>query len=128
LPLDLDGIRTRARARGGDVPLGELLLDQQVVSGIGNIWRCEALFAEGVNPWSPRSAITDERFDALLATAARLMTRSATGAFADRPVAQVYKRNGRPCRRCGTLIEARRQGEQARIAFWCPTCQPGVAR
>ncbi|MCU1462598.1 MAG: Formamidopyrimidine-DNA glycosylase [Acidimicrobiales bacterium] len=123
-PLDLPEIRTRAKARGDDVPLGELLLDQQVVSGIGNIWRCEALFAERVNPWTARSSITDDRFDALVTAAARLMTRSATGAMAHRPVPQVYQRNGRPCRRCGTRIEARRQGDQARTAFWCPGCQP----
>jgi endonuclease-8 len=125
-PLDLAGIRTRARARGDDVAIGELLLDQQVVSGIGNIWRCEALFAEGINPWTARGALADDTFDALVGRAARLMGASARGAMADRPVARVYKRNGRPCRRCGALVEARRQGEQARTAYWCPRCQPAA--
>jgi endonuclease-8 len=123
-PLDVDGIRARARARGPEIALGELLLDQRVVSGIGNIWRCETLFAERLNPWTPRSAITDEQFDALVSTAARLMGASATGSIASRPVAQVHQRNGRPCRRCGSIIEARRQGEDARTAYWCPRCQP----
>ncbi len=127
-PVDVGEVRLRAEQASPELTVGELLVDQRVVSGIGNIWRCEALFARGVNPWSRRAAITDEQFDALVTAAARLMTRSATGAFGERPVAQVYKRNGRPCRRCGTLIDARRQGDQARTAFWCPTCQPGAAR
>ena len=104
--------------------LGELLLDQRVVSGVGNIWRCEALYAERLNPWTPRAAITDDQWDALVSTAARLMRASARGTMADRPVAQVHRRAGRPCPRCGTRIEARQQGDLARTAYWCPTCQP----
>ena len=122
--LDVHGIRTRAKARDPEVSLGELLLDQRVVSGVGNIWRCEALYAERLNPWTPRAAITDDQWDALVSTAARLMRTSARGTMADRPVAQVHRRAGRPCPRCGTRIEARQQGDLARTAYWCPTCQP----
>ncbi len=121
-PLDLEQIRRRARHRPPDTPLGELLLDQRVVAGIGNIWRCEALFLEGCSPWAPASRLKDEELDALMATAARIMHESvgSTG----KPPRWVYRRTGRPCRRCGTPVKSRPQGEQARTAYWCPTCQP----
>jgi endonuclease VIII len=122
-PLHVEEIRARARRRPPETPLGELLLDQRVVAGIGNIWRCEALFLEGRNPWAPVSSLTDAEVDSLLATAARIMNQSL-GPFTGRPERWVYRRTGRPCRRCGTPITSRGQGEQARTAYWCPTCQP----
>ena len=122
-PLDLEEIRRRARNRPPETPLGELLLDQRVVAGIGNIWRCEALFLEGRSPWAPVSSLTDDELDALVATASRIM-KDSLGPFTGRPTRSVYRRTGRPCRRCGTPISSRRQGEQARTAYWCPTCQP----
>ena len=137
--VDLAGIRRRVRSRPPDLPLGELLLDQRVVAGIGNIYRCEALFLEGRSPWAPRSTLSDEELDRLVLTASRLMKGSVTGR-AEPAVAgdaltagrfnpgllerYVYRRNGRPCRRCGTPIRTKRQGELARTAYWCPTCQP----
>ena len=130
-PLDLDEVRRRARARPPSTAIGELLLDQRVVAGIGNIWRCESLFAEGHNPWTPVSALTDDQLDALVATAAMLMAASVAGRrFSDRQGRcppegrRVYRRNGQPCHRCRTPVLSRRQGEQARTAYWCPTCQP----
>ena len=65
-PLHLAEIRRRALRGPADTPLGELLLDQRVVAGIGNIWRCESLFVEGRNPWTPASALTDDELDALV--------------------------------------------------------------
>jgi len=123
-PLDLDEIRRRARGRPPATALGELLLDQRVVAGIGNIWRCEALFLKGRSPWRPVSALADEELDALVSTAGRIMGDSL-GPFAGRPARWVYRRSGRPCRRCRTPVRARPQGAQARTAYWCPTCQPG---
>lgn len=116
-------IRRRARHWPPDTPLGELLLDQRVVAGIGNIWRCEALFLEGRSPWAPLSSLTDEDLDALVSTASRIM-KGSLGPFAGRPKRWVYRRTGRPCHRCGTPVMSRLQGEQARTAYWCPTCQP----
>jgi endonuclease-8 len=125
-PLDLDEVRRRARAGPADRPLGELLLDQRVMAGIGNIWRCEALFVEGHNPWTPLAEITDEQLDALVSTAARLM-RVSVGSRTGVPDGRwVYRRAGRPCRRCRTPVRSRAQGEQARTAYWCPTCQPAA--
>jgi endonuclease VIII len=128
-PLDLDEVRRRTRARPQSTPVGELLLDQRVVAGIGNIWRCEALSAEGHNPWTPVSALTDDELDALVVTASVLMEASVasrTGVPEAGPAGgrRVYRRSGQPCRRCGTAVQSRRQGEQARTAYWCPTCQP----
>jgi endonuclease-8 len=122
-PLHREEIRGRARRRPPETALGELLLDQRVVAGIGNIWRCEALFLEGRSPWAPVSSLTDEQLDALVATAARIMNGSLAP-FTGRPERWVYRRTGRPCRRCRTPIRSRGQGEQARTAYWCPTCQP----
>lgn len=127
-PLDAAEIRRRARTRPAELALGELLLDQRVAAGIGNIYRCEALFLEGHSPWAPQSSVTDEELDRLYATASRLMKESAGPDPGWRRPHHVYKRNGRACRRCGTLIEARRQGEMARVAYWCPTCQRYPAR
>ncbi len=122
-PIDLDEVRRRARQRPAETPLGELLLDQRVVAGIGNIWRCEALFLEGRNPWAPVSTVSDEELDALVSTAGRIMGESL-GPFTGRPQRWVYRRSGRPCHRCRTPVQSRPQGEQARTAYWCPTCQP----
>ncbi len=123
-PLDLDEVRRRARSRPPVTALGELLLDQRVVAGIGNIWRCEALFLEGHNPWTPLSAVTDEQVGTLVSTAGRIMTDGL-----ERPASRlprwVYRRTGRPCHRCRTPVRSRGQGEQARIAYWCPVCQAG---
>lgn len=132
-PLHLDEIRGRARRRPPDTALGELLLDQRVVAGIGNVWRCEALFLEGRSPWAPVSSLNDDELDALVSTAARIMNQSLgpsgplsgkSGPFTGRPERWVYRRTGRPCRRCRTPIKSRGQGEQSRTAYWCPTCQP----
>jgi endonuclease-8 len=124
--IDVEEIRRRARSRPSDMPLGELLLDQRVVAGIGNIWRCETLFAERRNPWAPQSSLSDDELDHLMRTASRLM-RQQLGRWRgpDHESAQrwIYNRTGRPCRRCGTPIQARRQTELARTTYWCPRCQ-----
>ena len=122
-PPDVEEIRRRARAGPPETALGELLLDQRVVAGIGNIWRCEALFLERRSPWAPVSSLTDEELGALVSTAARIMGENL-GPFTGRPQRWVYRRTGRPCRRCGTAIQSRAQGDQARITYWCPSCQP----
>jgi len=127
-PVDLDSIRVRARARPPETALGELLLDQRVLAGIGNIYRCEALFLRWLNPWTPLSGIDDADLDALVTAASDLM-RANLGPMQGGPSHErrwVYRRSGRPCRRCGTLVRSRRQGEQARTAYWCPTCQPAA--
>ena len=127
-PIDVETIQARARARPPETPLGELLLDQRVLSGIGNIYRCEALFLRGLHPWTAQSSIDDDALAALVTAAGDLM-RASLGPLrgSSREQHWVYRRSGRPCRRCGTLVCSRRQGDQARTAYWCPTCQPAAA-
>ena len=116
-----DLAEVRRRASGDTRPVGEVLLDQQVVSGIGNIWRCETLFANKVDPWLPAA---DAPFDALVETAARLM-QASVDPDRRRPRPNVYGRTGRPCYRCRTPIATAKLGEQARDVYWCPNCQRG---
>ena len=115
------------------VPLGEALLDQRALAGIGNVYKSEICFIERVDPWAPVSTLTDGTLASLVATARRLLLANAGGGrrvttAVARPGASlwVYGRAGRACRRCGTLIAARRQGTQARLTYWCPSCQPGA--
>lgn len=130
-PPDLAEVRRRAGLRPGETPVGELLLDQQVVSGIGNVYRCEALFLCRLHPRTPRGAVDDERLDELVSTASRLMRANLEPAQgfgrqfgAGRDRSWVYSRGGRPCRRCGTAVESGLLGSQARLVWWCPNCQP----
>jgi endonuclease VIII len=129
--LDLAEVRRRARARPPATAVGEVLGDQRVVAGIGNVYRSEALFARGLSPWTPIEALDDDALDALVHCAAELVRANVGaidrdfGAGPRRPF--VYRRTGRPCRRCATPIRSRRLGEQARTVYWCPRCQPSPA-
>jgi endonuclease VIII len=130
---DLDEAVRRLRERG-EVPLGEALLDQRAVAGIGNVVKSESLFMERLDPWAAVRAFTEEELRAVLGRAARLLAantgggrRVTTGRRSPSDALWVYLRTGRPCRRCGTLIRARRQGTQARTTYWCPSCQPRKA-
>src|SRR5579883_278930 len=120
-PLDLEAIVARLRAAPGRRELGDALLDQRLVAGIGNIWRAEALWEARLSPWRPLGSLSDAELRGVLAAAARLMRASVEGAAARR----VYRRAGRPCPRCGGPIRAQGQGEANRTAYWCPGCQRG---
>jgi endonuclease-8 len=121
-PPDFDAMLERLRAAPQERELGEALLDQRLVAGIGNIWRAEALWEARVSPWPALADVSDEELRAVLESAHRLMR---TGVEGTRALRHVYRRVGRPCRRCGTVIRSHRQGEAARIAYWCPGCQRG---
>lgn len=127
--FDADAALDRLRRHDG-AELGTALLDQTAVAGIGNVYKSEVAFLEGLDPWAPVAAFTDDELRSALAAARRLMranvsggARSTTGSGARGQGLWVYGRAGRPCRRCGTRIEMRRQGELARQTFWCPRCQ-----
>jgi endonuclease-8 len=131
--FDLAEVRRRAKTKPSGQEIGVVILDQTVVSGIGNIYRCESLFLDRRNPWTPQSALDDDEFDHLVTTAKKLMQRNVGPGSGARHFGGggpgnpwVYGRAGRPCRVCGMPIEKGRIGEQARDVFWCPTCQPGV--
>jgi endonuclease-8 len=120
-PPDLDGMLARLRAIGQSRPLGEALLDQTLVAGIGNMWKAEALFAAEVKPWVALRDVEDERLRSLLERTAALI--QAPGRLRER---YVYRRAGRPCVRCGSRIRSWPQGDDARMAYWCPACQEGT--
>jgi endonuclease-8 len=122
-PPDLDAMLARLRASDGSRPVGEALLDQRLVSGIGNMWLAEALWEARLSPWRRLGGVSDEERRSALQAAARLMGAALDGA---RPAGRnVYRRAGRPCPRCATPIRSRGLGDANRTAFWCPTCQPG---
>lgn len=112
------------RLRGDDPtrPIGDALIDQHTVAGIGNVWKSESCFAACVSPWRPLAAVTDEEVLAIVGFAREHMRVSARDGFAARPRA-VYRRTGRPCTRCGARICQRVQGDSGRVTFWCPGCQ-----
>jgi endonuclease-8 len=112
----------RVRAAGAGRTLGEALLDQRAVAGIGNMWAAEALHRAGLSPWLPVAEATDDELAAAL-EAARSLMRAALAA--PRPPRRVYRRAGRPCPRCGEPVRARGLGEANRTAYWCPGCQRG---
>jgi endonuclease-8 len=121
-PPDFGGMVARLRAADQRRELGEALLDQRLVAGIGNVWRAESLWETRLSPWLGLAGVSDGELLAVLGAAARLMQRSLTGG---RPQRRVYRRAGRPCPRCGTAILSRGQGDDNRIAYWCPACQRG---
>lgn len=128
--FDIDEALARLRERD-DEALGNALLDQRTVAGIGNVYKSEVAFLEGLDPWAPVGAFDDDELRATLATARRLLhantrggARVTTGSGARGEALWVYGRGGRPCRRCATLIRHGRQGDLARLTFWCPRCQP----
>jgi endonuclease-8 len=121
-PPELGTMLERFRAEPQERAVGDALLDQQLVSGIGNIWKAESLWDVRVSPWRPLSDLSDVELGAVLQSAHEKMSTSVEGT---RPLRHVYRRAGRPCRRCGTLIRSFRQGDAARVAYWCPGCQRG---
>ena len=102
--------------------IGDALLDQRNVAGIGNIWKSESCFAAGVDPWRKVGAVTDEEAVAIVRAARPAMQASAEhGGARLKPL--VYERAGLPCPRCSTILRARGQGEDNRTTYWCPGCQ-----
>lgn len=119
-PPDLGGIVAKLRGADQRTAIGEALLDQRLVAGIGNLWRAEALWRALISPWRLLTDLSDEELRTALAEAAGLMRRSLDSGL---KVRAVYRKAGRPCLRCGTTIESRGQGKANRIAYWCPDCQ-----
>lgn len=105
--------------------LGDALLDQRVVAGIGNMWLAELLWHGRLSPWSAVGHVEQAELASALNWARAAMLRAVRGARASHAV---YRRAGRPCPRCGTPIASRGLGDRNRTAYWCPTCQvPGPA-
>jgi endonuclease-8 len=131
----------RIRERPG-TPIAELLLDQRVLAGIGNVFKSEVLFLAGVHPLRLAGTLSDDELRAILEVSRKLLAANVTDSAGGGIVTQfghhrrttgrsrpgeslwVYGRSGKPCRRCGTPIAYRKQGLEARGTYWCPGCQP----
>lgn len=129
---DLEAATARlASPSRAEVTVAEALLDQTALAGLGNVYRSEVLFIERVDPFLPLGRLEADILARLVATGARLLRVNADGPArttvpdAPRGSLWVYARPGRPCRRCGTLIQTQMTGpELTRRLFWCPGCQP----
>jgi endonuclease VIII len=121
--------------------IGNVLLNQRVVAGIGNVFKSEICFTCSVNPFAKVSSLTKTKLEEILEASKRLMAANVTEGASDRivtytglrrttgadnPTARlwVYGRRGEQCRRCGTLIQMRKQGIGVRSTYWCSECQP----
>jgi endonuclease-8 len=131
----------RLLARPEDA-IADALLDQTVLAGIGNVFKSEICFVNGLNPFRPVGTLTRHQVAAIIASARKLLRANVLEDSGDLivtyrgqqrrtthnsdPTASlwVYGRHGEPCRRCGEAIRRRIQGDDARVTFWCPRCQP----
>ena len=118
--IDLDGVAARARLHTTRT-IADTLLDQCIAAGIGNIWKCEALFACGIDPRTRVGDLTREEIASLYASAREQMRASVAGRAA--AGYRVYSRTNQPCHNCGTAISAYQLGDPPRWTWSCPRCQ-----
>jgi endonuclease-8 len=122
--------------------IGDVLLHQDVLAGVGNVFKSEICFVTGVNPFCKVADLSAEQISTLIATSKKLVAANVLEDSGDMIVTYrgqhrrtthqsspgeslwVYSRNGEPCRRCGERIRRRIQGPDARVTFWCQQCQP----
>jgi endonuclease-8 len=124
-PPDFDAMLRNLRAVEQSRAVGDAVLDQRLVSGIGNMWKAECLWAAEVSPWRALADVSDEELRRVLEEAQRRMQGRLDGLRGRR---RAYRRVGMPCPRCRTPIRSWPQGDGARMAYWCPQCQPGPLR
>src|SRR6202161_874175 len=134
-----DEAAARLREHAGE-EVGNVLLNQRVLAGIGNVFKSEICFACGVHPFRTVASLRAQELDCLLSTARRMLAANVADGAGDgivtytgarrttgssNPAARlwVYRRAGSPCRRRGTSILMCKQGTGARSTFWCPDCQ-----
>ena len=123
-------VALRNLIENGDRPISEVLLDQRVMAGLGNIYKSELCFLSGLDPWTPVAAVPHPM--AVVDRAKRVIEANRDTGMQittgdNRPGRRhwVYGRGGDPCRRCGTPI-SRRVDIGERVTYWCPSCQPQV--
>ena len=121
-PPDYETMLVRLRAGPPEREVGDALLDQRLVAGIGNLWKAEALWAARLSPWRRLQEVGDAELRAVLEAAHALMRNALDG---PRPPRHVYRRVGRLCPRCGGVVRSAPQGEHSRTAYWCSGCQVG---
>jgi endonuclease-8 len=132
----------RRVAAHGNEEIADVLLHQEVLAGVGNVFKSEICFVTGINPFCRVSAVTQDQVQAAIAAAQKLVGANVLVDSGDTIVTYggrqrrtthesdpgaslwVYGRNGEPCRRCGEAVRRRIQGPDARVTFWCQRCQP----
>ena len=136
-----EGDAARRLRENSGMEIGEALLRQSIVAGLGNVFKSEVFFAGGVNPFRRVDDVSDAELLSLMRHARRFLRSNVTDSSGGKIVTYtgmrrttgranesqrlwVYKRAGEPCRKCGSPILSRKQGLDARITFWCPRCQP----
>jgi endonuclease VIII len=121
---ELDERRFLRRLREDDPtrPIGDALLDQRTIAGIGNLWKVEGCFAAGIDPWRPAAAVSDEEALEIVRLTRPRMQQSALDGNQTR-FRTIYGKAGRPCPRCGAAIRERGQWDDNRPTYWCPGCQ-----
>lgn len=139
----VQALRDRAASHPAD-EIAIVLLNQQVLAGLGNVYKSEVAFAAGVNPFRQMRTITEREMQTMAETSERYMKANVQDGAGDGIVTYsgnrrttnsmdrsdrlwVYGRQGQECRRCGASVEMRKQGVGARSTYWCPGCQPWVA-
>ena len=118
----VEDVRASLRAADERRLVGEVLVDQRGVAGLGNMWLVELLWHARISPWLPIGDVRDDELGAALTWGRGAMRRSVAG---ERPRRAVYRRAGRPCPRCGAPIRSRGLGDANRTAYWCEGCQRG---
>jgi endonuclease VIII len=140
-PLDPSFDRAEAvhgmHAHAGDA-IADVLLNQRVIAGLGNVFKSEVLFVAGVDPFRKVGVLSQDELQRVIDAAKKLLAssvmspsqtlRRGIGRRTTRsmnPAANlwVYGRAGKPCRRCGSLVRAAKSGLDARLTYWCPACQ-----
>jgi endonuclease VIII len=139
--FDADAALDRLMARS-DKSIADALLDQNLLAGVGNVFKSEICFVNGLNPFRTVGTLTRDEAAAVVACAQKLLRanvledsgdtivtfrgrqRRTTHASDPGESLWVYGRAGEPCRRCGETVRRRIQGDDARVTFWCPCCQP----
>ena len=133
---------TRRVLERGSEAIADVLLHQSVMAGVGNEFKSEICFVTGIHPYCPVTMLGAEQIQAIIAASRKLVRANVLEDSGDVMVTYtgrgrrtthssnsgestwVYGRNGLPCRRCGAAIRRRIQGDDARVTFWCPQCQP----
>jgi endonuclease-8 len=143
LSADFNAAEAERRVQAHDSEeIADVLLHQEVLAGVGNVFKSEICFVTGINPFCKVSALRQDQLQASIAAAQRLVRANVLEDSGDTIVTYggrrrrtthesdpgaslwVYGRNGEPCRRCGERIRRRIQGPDARVTFWCARCQP----
>ena len=123
-PLSADFDREAAAVRllemGAGREVGEAILDQRIIAGIGNAIRIEGLFQAGISPWRPVAQLTPDEAEEVIRQNERVMKVSVERGKRPR---SIYGGTREPCPRCGGKVHSRGQGDANRIAYWCPNCQ-----